>query len=299
MALLRHAVGEGRLDMEEFTDRTHARLPGQDARRAARADRRHPARAARAAAAARAPAEAPGRAGFTARWLAPARRRKPRPTCWSSSPRRCARTATRSRCNPRPTWSSPQAPPCVDVRASPSLLFPVGLIALLHTDRDEIVFELARARRRDADQRERPGAARDQARAERTRALTISHAGGNHAVNSVLAGAGDPLVELVERHEPPLHDLVRVGRGVDGDLGHEQVVELVLHQVGELRAVAQDPDLFERVRFDAELLREAPARRRPRWSRRAAGARTRSSSTARGSGTCPARAAAAAARRQR
>ena len=64
------------------------------------------------------------------------------------------------------------------------LLFPVGLLALLHTERDEIVFELHDARRGDDDQRERPGAAGDQARAERTRALTISHAGGNHAVNS-------------------------------------------------------------------------------------------------------------------
>ena len=76
VALLRHAVGEGRLDMEEFTDRTTrayvAKTRGelleliddipsaQLAPPAPRPERRLP--------------KAPGRAGFTARWLAPARR---------------------------------------------------------------------------------------------------------------------------------------------------------------------------------------------------------------------------------
>ena len=216
VALLRHAVGEGRLDTEEFTDRTTraylAKTRGELLELIDDIPRAQPAPVRRRASSPR----RPGRAGFSARWLAPARRRQASAELleFVAPPMRShgyALEATQANLVFAAS-AARRGRSC-----SPSLLFPVGLIgAAAHRARRDRV-RAARARRGDDDRRERPGAARDQARAERTRALTISHAGGNHAVNSS-RGRGRSTPRARRGHEPPLDDLVRVRHRVAGDL---------------------------------------------------------------------------------
>ena len=148
VALLRHAVGEGRLDMEEFTDRTTraylAKTRGEllelidDIPRAQLAPRPPSAPSLE-----RPLPRIPGRFGFSARWVAPARRRRAateleefvappmRAHGYTLDARRRGAHGLRTRAPPGRgrTWSQ-------------CLLFPIGLIALLHKDRAEIVFEL-------------------------------------------------------------------------------------------------------------------------------------------------------------
>jgi hypothetical protein len=142
VAILRHAVGEGRLDMEEFTDRTTraylAKTRGElleligDIPRAELAppppSRELP--------------KAPGRAGFTARWLAPARRRQAAAELleFVAPPMRSHGYALELNSEANLVFVRKRRPPWTFVLAV--LLFPVGLLALLHTERDEIVFEL-------------------------------------------------------------------------------------------------------------------------------------------------------------
>ncbi len=78
VATLRHAVGEGRLDMDEFTERTtKAYLAKTRGELIELIDDIPTAQLApRPSAPAQPPPKAPGRAGFTARWLAPVRRRQ-------------------------------------------------------------------------------------------------------------------------------------------------------------------------------------------------------------------------------
>ena len=141
VALLRHAVGEGRLDMEEFTDRTTraylAKTRGEllgligdipTAQLAPPPPRELP--------------KAPGRAGFTARWLAPARRRQAATELleFVAPPMRSHGYALEVNSETNLVFIRKRRPAWTFVVAV--LLFPFGLLALLHTERDEIVFEL-------------------------------------------------------------------------------------------------------------------------------------------------------------
>ena len=141
VAILRHAVGEGRLDMEEFTDRTTrayvAKTRGElveligdipSAELAPPPPRELP--------------KAPGRAGFTARWLAPARRRQAAAELleFVAPPMRSHGYALELNSEANLVFVRKRRPPWTFVLAA--LLFPFGLLALLHTERDEIVFEL-------------------------------------------------------------------------------------------------------------------------------------------------------------
>ena len=141
VALLRHAVGEGRLDMEEFTDRTTraylAKTRGElleligDIPRAQLAppvQRELP--------------KAPGRASFTARWLAPARRHQAAAELleFVAPPMRSHGYALEVNSEANLVFIRKRRPAWTFVLAV--LLFPVGLLALLHTERDEIVFDL-------------------------------------------------------------------------------------------------------------------------------------------------------------
>ena len=142
VAILRHAVGEGRLDMEEFTDRTTRAYLAKTRGELLGADRRHPARRARAATPPRELPKAPGRAGFTARWLAPARRRQAAAELleFVAPPMRSHGYALELNSEANLVFVRKRRPAWTFVLAV--LLFPVGLLALLHTERDEIVFEL-------------------------------------------------------------------------------------------------------------------------------------------------------------
>ena len=141
VAILRHAVGEGRLDMEEFTDRTTrayvAKTRGElvdligdipSAELTPPPPRELP--------------KAPGRAGFTARWLAPARRRQAAAELleFVAPPMRSHGYALELNSEANLVFVRKRRPPWTFVLAA--LLFPFGLLALLHTERDEIVFEL-------------------------------------------------------------------------------------------------------------------------------------------------------------
>ena len=144
VALLRHAVGEGRLDMEEFTERTTRAyvaktrgelleliddIPSAELTPPApRPERRLP--------------KAPGRTGFTARWLAPARRVQAAADLieFVAPPMR-AHGYTMEQCTEaNMVFVRRQRPPWTYLVAI--LVFPIGLIALLHKDREEIVFDL-------------------------------------------------------------------------------------------------------------------------------------------------------------
>lgn len=147
VAALRHAVGEGRLDMDEFTERTTqaylAKTRGEllvlleDIPTAQLTPRPAPAPAPQG----RLP-RIPGRFGFSARWVAPTSQRQAAIDleAFVAPPMRAEGYTlahageahmifARER---RPTWTYAVA----------VLLFPIGLIALLHKERAEIVFEL-------------------------------------------------------------------------------------------------------------------------------------------------------------
>jgi len=140
VAILRHAVGEGRLDMEEFTDRTTraylAKTRGELLELIGDIPR------AELASPPRELPKAPGRAGFTARWLAPARRRQAAAELleFVAPPMRSHGYALELNSEANLVFVRRRRPPWTFVLAV--LLFPVGLLALLHTERDEIVFEL-------------------------------------------------------------------------------------------------------------------------------------------------------------
>ena len=141
VALLRHAVGEGRLDMEEFTDRTTraylAKTRGELLELIGDIPRAQLARPVQ-----RELPKAPGRAGFTARWLAPARRRQAAAELleFVAPPMRSHGYALEANSEANLVFIRKRRPAWTFVLAV--LLFPVGLLALLHTERDEIVFDL-------------------------------------------------------------------------------------------------------------------------------------------------------------
>jgi hypothetical protein len=141
---LRHAVGEGRLDMDEFTERTtKAYLAKTRGELLTLLDDIPAAQLApRPSAPAQPLPKAPGRAGFTARWLAPARRRQAATELleFVAPPMRSHGYALELNNEATLIFVHKRRPAWTYVLAV--LLFPIGLLALLHTEREEVVFEL-------------------------------------------------------------------------------------------------------------------------------------------------------------
>lgn len=147
VAALRTAVGEGRLDMDEFTERTTkaylARTRGElmtlvDDLPGAQLAPRPPA----APAPDRRLPRIPGRFGFTAQWVAPSRRRQAVTELeeFVAPPMRSHGYALTHAGEAHMVFVRERRPVWTYIVAV--LIFPIGLIALLHKDRAEVVFEL-------------------------------------------------------------------------------------------------------------------------------------------------------------
>jgi hypothetical protein len=140
VAALREAAGEGRLDVEELDERTERAYAAKTRGELLPLIQDLPL--AHAPSPPRSLPTAPGRTGFMARWTAPARRRQTANELveFIAPPMHTHGYALEPGSDARLVFARKRRPVWTYVLAV--ALFPLGLLALLYREREEIVFEL-------------------------------------------------------------------------------------------------------------------------------------------------------------